>query len=56
MRTCKESCTFGPEYDQCCVKRERYPEYPRMCDFLDEYKKCPSYVEGEDDGRFKTMS
>lgn len=24
MRTCKEQCIFGVEYDQCCIKCERY--------------------------------
>lgn len=54
MRTCKEQCTFGLEYDQCCIKCERYPECPAICDSLDEYEfteNCPSYIKGEEDGK-----
>ena len=51
MRTCKEQCTFGLEYAQCCIKCERYPECPAICDSLDEYEfteNCPSYIKEKD--------
>lgn len=52
MRSCKMSCTFGPQYDQCCVACERYPECTVVFDYLDEYEyteNCPYYAKEEAD-------